>query len=157
MLGAEDFVLHRGVGDGRAEVVFGVDRGGDLFAEHDGLGRRVDGDFEFGLLVFLDAERAAAVVDDQELVHAECGVVGQVELAGEAAEVVGRERFGVDLLAFGIVNLDLEGLVGEFGFVVLRRTGRGRTQNFEVHGLLRAIDGAVGDGEALWFRCIAAS
>ncbi len=94
-----------------------MDRGGDFFAEHDGLGRRIDRDFEFRLFVFFDAERAAAAVDDVELVLAERGVVGQLELAGDAAVVVGRERFAVDFFAFRIVNFDREGLVGERGFV----------------------------------------
>ena len=55
-------VLDLGVRHRSAEVIFGLDRGRDLLAEHDRLLRRLDRDLEFGLLVFLDAEAAAAEV-----------------------------------------------------------------------------------------------
>ena len=63
--GAHDLVLHLGLGDRRAEVVLRLDRGRDLLAEHDRLGRGVDRHLELGLLVLLDAEAAAAVVVDR--------------------------------------------------------------------------------------------
>ena len=60
-----------------------------------------------------------------QLVLAERGVGRQLELAGDAAVVVGRERFAVDLLALRVVDLDGERLVGERRLVVAGRTSPG--------------------------------
>ena len=148
MLAAEHFVLHRGVGDRRAEVVLRANRGGDLFAELDRLLRRFDRDFVLRLLVLFDAERAAAVVHDLQVVLPERGVGGEFEFAGDAAEVVGRERFGINLFALGILDLDLERLVGELRRVVLVVLGAA-DPDFELDRLLRPVDGAIGDDEGL--------
>ena len=56
---------------------------------------RVDRDLEFGLLIFLDAERPAAdvaEVHDVHAIHAQLGVGRKVQLAFQAAEVVRGHR-----------------------------------------------------------------
>ena len=112
--------------DGRAEVVLRLDRGRDLLAQHHRLRRGLDVHLELGLLVLLDPERAAAHVRDDDLVDPERRVRGQLELAVEAAERVGREVLGEDLLALGILDLDGERLAGEVGGVRLVVPGAGR-------------------------------
>jgi len=55
----QDLVFHFRLAHRRAEVVPGLDLGGDLLTEHHRLCRRFDRDFEFRLLVFLDAKVVA--------------------------------------------------------------------------------------------------
>ena len=114
-----DLVLDLGLGDRRAEVVLRLDGRRHLLAQHHRLVRGLDAHLELGLLVLLDPERAAAMVGDEDLVNSERRVRGQLERAVEAAEGVGLEVPGEDLLALGILDLDREGLAGEVGGVRL--------------------------------------
>jgi len=113
VLGPEDLVLDLGLRDRRAEIVFGLDAGLDFFAQGDRLGGRLDLDLELGLLVLLDAERAdPSTARQADPVDAEGGLVGDLELAIEAAVLVGRVGVLEDLLALGIIDLDGELLAG---------------------------------------------
>ena len=88
-----DFVFDFGLDDGRTEIVFGLDGGTDFIAQHYRLGGRIDGHFVLWLFVLLNAETAAAVVNDVELIDAQGGIGGQIELAFDAAIGVGGELF----------------------------------------------------------------
>ena len=96
MIGASDLVLDAAFDDRCAEVVFRVDRGHHLFAEHHRLAGRIDRDLELGFLVLLDTKAAAAVVHDEKLIHAQRGVGRQFKLAIKAAVGVGRKTLGQD-------------------------------------------------------------
>ena len=88
------------------------------------------------------------MVDDLQTGTAQRGVGGQFELAVDAAVVVGRERLGVDLLALGVVDLDLERLMGELRAASVVVLGLANPE-LELHRLLGPIDGPIGDDEDL--------
>ncbi len=129
---------------GAAEVVVRLDGRRDLLAEHHRGRRGLDVHLELGLLVLLDAERAAAPVGDEDLVDPQRRVGGQLERAVEAAEGVGLEILGEDLLPLGIVDLDGEGLAGEIRGVGLVVAGV-RDPELELDRPAGAIDRPVGD------------
>ena len=156
--GALDLVFHLGLGDRRAEVVLGRDLGFDLLAQHDRIGGGVDRHLEFRLLVFLDAERAAAqhlvgvhqcsheaLGLDDYAVDAQRGVGRHLPLAVEPAILVGLLRFRQDLLALGIMDFHQERPAGErrglFRQIVLGIVD----PELVLHRLVGAIDGPVGD------------
>ena len=85
----------------------------------------LDVDLELGLLVLLDAERAAAVIEDHELVNAQGRIRRQLERPIETTEGVGHKRLRQDFLTLRIVDLDIEGLVGEVAGVRADRSGIG--------------------------------
>ena len=87
-----------------------------------------------GFLVFLDAETAAAVVHHKQLIHAQRGIGRQIEIAFHAAVVVGGERLSSKLFPLGILDFDVESLIGEFRFVVLIVLGMANPK-FEMHFL----------------------
>ena len=146
--GAGDLVLHPGLRDGRAEVVFCLDRRWHLLAQHHGLGGSLDVHLELGLLVLLDPERSAAHARDGDLVNAKGRIRRQLDRAVEAAEGVGLEVPGQDLLTLGILDLDGEGLAGEVRGVGLIVAGVGHPE-LEPDGLAGPIDRTVGDRDHL--------
>ena len=80
----------------------------------------------------------------EDLVDSQGRVRGQLERAIEAAEGVGREVPGEDLVALGILDLDREGLAGELRGVRLIVAGM-RDPELEPHRLTGTIDRPVGD------------
>src|SRR5581483_7209008 len=114
-----DLELDLGLGDRGAEVVLRLDGGLGLLAQADRLLGRLDRDLELGLLVFLDAEAAAAVIDDLQAVDAQEHTLGKRNLADEAAVLVGLERLLVNLLAARSVDADEEFSTGEVGSIGL--------------------------------------
>ena len=56
VLGAHHLVLDSGFDDRSAKVILGVDRGRNLLAQLYGLGRCLDRDFKFRLLIFFNPE-----------------------------------------------------------------------------------------------------
>ena len=122
-----DLVLHLGLGDRRAEVVLGLDRGGDLFAQHDRLRRRVDRHFELRLLVFFDAEVAAAhglanhQADTRPAWRRRAAYIRPRSRRSRRPGSSSRATFS----PLGSCNLDGELLIGEVGRIRPDRTGRG--------------------------------
>src|SRR5262249_43833031 len=100
--GAGDLVSDLRFSDRSAEVVIRLDRHRDLVAEHDRLGRGVDADFELGLLVLLNSERAAAMLRNHDPIYPQRRVGWELERTVEAAEDVGYELLGKDLITPGI-------------------------------------------------------
>ena len=84
------------------------------------------------------------MIGDEDLVDPERRIRGQFNRAVEAAECIGLEFLGQELLAFGIPNLDGEPLVGEIEGVGLIVAGMGHPE-LEPYRLARTIDGAIGD------------
>ena len=141
---AGDLVLDLRLGDRPAEVVLRLDGRRHLLAEHHRRGRGLDRHLELGLLVLLDPERAAAVVGNEDLINAQRRVGGQLERAVEAAEAVGREVLGEDLVTLGILDLDGEGLAGEVRGIRLI-VARARDPELEPHRRAGTIDRPIGD------------
>ena len=151
---AVDLILHLGLGHRRAEVVFGLDRGGDFFAQHHRLGRRVDGHLELRLLVLLDAEAAAAESvdpwaaarnDDAQPVDAQRGVGGDDILALDAAVGVGLLLLRNDFSPLGLWISTVKSLAGKLGSVRPCRIGHGGPRTCSCTFCSGPIDGPVGD------------
>src|ERR1700722_14580717 len=149
MTAARDLVLDLGMGHGGAEVVARRDSRVDLLAQAHRLGGRLDLYLVLGLLILLDAEAARPVaVVDLNAVGAEGGVPGQGVLADQAGVFIGGQAFLVDLLALGIADDDVEGLVGVIGTVGLVVPGVAEP-DLELDLVLGAIDRAIRHAQGL--------
>ena len=102
VIGPQDFVFDLGLRDCSAEVVVGFDRRRDLVAECDWFLRSLDLHLEFGLLVLLNAERAAAVTGGDEMPHSQRSVFRQLVITGEAAKRIGIHRPSEDHFPFRV-------------------------------------------------------
>ena len=148
VVAAVDLILHFGLRDRRAEIILRLDRGRDRFAEHHRYGRRVDRDFVLRLLVFLDAETAAAHVLNVQRVNAQRSIGGHRIFTLDTAVGIGFFTFLDDSLALGIVNFYREIAVGKLRTVFHIVFGVPNPE-FVFHLLVGPIDGPVGDRENL--------
>ena len=139
-----------------AKIVFGLDQRLDLVAKLHRILRPLDGDFEFRLLVFLDAEADAGadiiVVGDADVVHAELGIARQHQLAAEPAIGIERHRLLVDLGPHRIIDGDGNPLAGKGRSLVVGIIAGVADPGLELDFLVRAVDRTV--GEAIRFRLV---
>ena len=138
-----------GVVDGLAEEVVGADRAGYVVSGAVvALGLVVfsgelDGDFELGQDVAFDIEgdfggvggRGCIAHKGAEMVSAEVDLVGEGELGGGDAELVGFGGFLEYLVAAGVFHLEGEFAAGD-GLVI----GAVERQGANVDGLARLVD-----------------
>ena len=143
---AEHLVLHTCIRHRRAEVVLRPDDGRDLPAELDSLLARLDRDLELGFLVLLDPEpvaragRPLAVELDPDAVHAQRRLLLQLERAGHAFELVGRERLCIDVFAFWVSDLYPHAAHAALVILALQQIA---PPDLEVHGLFGTVHGSI--------------
>ncbi len=111
-------VTDRSFSNRSSEVVLPPDCKCDTVAETDRLVGAVNRHLEFGLLVLLQAERAAAVALHFDAVDAEAGICRRGPVEGHTSEPIGGMLAGIECRALGIFDQQRDLLVGKRGFMV---------------------------------------
>ncbi len=137
--------MHVGVGDRPTEEEAGVHGHWDGRALDGFRHRRGHLHLEIRFLVLGHAERNVAellvAARERQVVKAQAGLRGELELAGQGAEGVGRECVAVDLLALVVGNRDAQRIghgQAKAGIVLFAQRA------LEIHHLAGPIDGPVG-------------
>ena len=145
--GPQHFVFDLRLSHRAAEVIVRIDGRRDLVAKCNRFLWSFDLHFELRLLVFLNAERSAAIADSIELPHAEWCVLGQFVLSSESAEFVGVHRLAEDHFPFWISQLDRKSFCVRKRVCIRLIVLGVADPHFELHLLSRAIDRSIGDRE----------